>query len=195
MSRHRLLPGIGLAAVLAAAGLLALAFWPRGVDNLDVVVPNQIYRSGQPADDQRADLLRELNLRTVLSLRETNAPPDVLAAEADACARHGVRLVNVPMPGDGLGDFEAYDRALALLTDPETRPVLVHCARGSYRTGGVIAAYRLLIQGWSEADALSEMRAHRFTRRADHPLLAHLRAYVASRKNRILSVDSPSESR
>jgi protein tyrosine phosphatase len=38
--------------------------------------------------------------------------------------------------------------------------VLVHCAAGAYRTGGVVAAYRMLVQGGSPADAWAEMKRY-----------------------------------
>lgn len=36
-------------------------------------------------------------------------------------------------------------------------PVVVHCWHGSDRTGAVVAAYRILKQGWSKEQAISEM--------------------------------------
>ena len=46
-------------------------------------------------------------------------------------------------------------RALDLMSDPKKK-VYVHCLSGVDRTGFVCAAYRMRIQKWSYADALSE---------------------------------------
>lgn len=35
--------------------------------------------------------------------------------------------------------------------------MVVHCWHGSDRTGAVIAAYRIVQQGWSQHDAIDEM--------------------------------------
>lgn len=191
----------GIALVLTAVFalgviLLLAALWRRArIDNFSEVVPARIYRSGQPRTAQWDKLYNQFALRTVLSLRETNDLPEVMSIEKSTCERLGIRFVNVPMPGDGLGDFEAYDQALAVLSDPNAAPVLVHCARGVYRTGGVIAAYRMLVQNWPETAAHAEIRAHRFKSSADHPLFSHLNAYFESRKNRFLPVDNQPEKR
>jgi tyrosine-protein phosphatase SIW14 len=38
------------------------------------------------------------------------------------------------------------------------KPILVHCARGSDRTGVVIAMYRIIFQNWTKEEAIKEMR-------------------------------------
>ncbi|HEX7917405.1 hypothetical protein [Rudaea sp.] len=35
--------------------------------------------------------------------------------------------------------------------------MLIHCWHGADRTGVVCAAYRMVVQGWSKADARAEM--------------------------------------
>ena len=35
-------------------------------------------------------------------------------------------------------------------------PVFIHCQRGADRTGTVIACYRILTQGWTNAQAMKE---------------------------------------
>ena len=93
------------------------------------------------------------------------------------------------MYGDGIALYDEYDQALAVLADPALHPVLVHCARGAFRTGAVIALYRVRAQGWGEEEVVREMRAYRFFERKERPLLPHLKKYLYARKNRILSVD------
>jgi hypothetical protein len=41
--------------------------------------------------------------------------------------------------------------------EPERRPVLVHCARGTCRTGAAVALYRFERDGWTVADVQKEM--------------------------------------
>lgn len=40
--------------------------------------------------------------------------------------------------------------------------VLIHCKHGSDRTGCMVAAYRLVFQGWSKERALAELRREEF---------------------------------
>jgi protein tyrosine/serine phosphatase len=53
---------------------------------------------------------------------------------------------------------------LKVLEDPANWPVYIHCAQGRDRTGYNAAAYRMVVQGWSAAEALEEMNAFHFNR-------------------------------
>lgn len=173
---------VGILAVVAAwvwGGVEAWR-WCR-VDNFGVAVPGRIFRSGQPRPAQLEKLIRENGIKTVLSLREPEAPPDLIFAEEEACSHGGARQVRLMMPGDGRGTYEQYDEALALLSEPTNLPALVHCARGSYRTGAVIASYRVRVQGWSEDDALKELRSYRADK-ADAVLVPYLKEYWRLRR-------------
>ena len=46
---------------------------------------------------------------------------------------------------------------LRTTTDPTLMPIFVHCEHGSDRTGVCMAAYRVVVQGWSKKDAIREM--------------------------------------
>lgn len=46
---------------------------------------------------------------------------------------------------------------LQIATDKAKLPVLVHCRVGADRTGMMVAAYRVVVQGWTKADAIEEM--------------------------------------
>ena len=48
------------------------------------------------------------------------------------------------------------------MSDPLNQPVYVHCALGQDRTGVVVAAYRMDVDGWSFEDAEKEMQSFGF---------------------------------
>ena len=62
------------------------------------------------------------------------------------------------MPGDGFGKEWQFREILKAVDDPNRRPVLVHCARGTCRTGAAVALYRFERDGWTVADVAEEMR-------------------------------------
>ena len=62
------------------------------------------------------------------------------------------------MPGDGFGEEWQFREILKIIDDPERRPVLVHCARGTCRTGAAVAMYRFERDGWTIDDVAVEMR-------------------------------------
>jgi protein tyrosine/serine phosphatase len=60
-------------------------------------------------------------------------------------------------------DEEQLRWAHAIITDPANQPVLVHCARGTSRTGAVAAYYRIHNSNWPRQQIQDEMKqyAHR----------------------------------
>ena len=185
MQKKQVVRGVMMGVALMAAMVLAVR-WVRPwmvLDNFGVVEPGKIYRSGQPKPYQLEKLIREYDIRTVLNTREPEVREPLIRGEQEICDRTGARMVRIQMPGDGRGTYEQYDEAVALLRDPTNLPALVHCARGSYRTGAVIASYRVLAQGWSEADAIREMAKYR-AHTNGHVLIPYLREYFRSRAQR-----------
>ena len=59
------------------------------------------------------------------------------------------------MDSEKNGSFAKSSRCM---DDPERRPVLVHCARGTCRTGAAVAMYRFERDGWTIDDVAVEMR-------------------------------------
>ena len=179
---------MGLLALPAAAALWAAARGCLAWDNFGTVEPGLIYRCGQLRPAHLEKLIKRYKIKTII---KTNIPELSLAdmaREREVCRRHDVRVAALIMPGDGRGEFAQYDQALALLRDRRNLPALVTCARGTHRTGAVVAVYRVLVQCWPVDRALAEMEDYRFEPgggrgRAEHPLTAHLRAYFKERLN------------
>ena len=48
-------------------------------------------------------------------------------------------------------------KALRIMTDPQNRPLMIHCAHGADRTGAMVALYRVVVQGWTKEQAVREM--------------------------------------
>jgi len=49
-------------------------------------------------------------------------------------------------------------RFLEIIDDPKHHPVLIHCFAGSHRTGAYCCIFRMEYDGWSNTDALDELR-------------------------------------
>lgn len=124
-------------------------------DHWDVVKPGFLYRSGQLTGDQLTRAVSLYGIRTVVNLQ---LPDEELAEERALAKRLGVGFVNLPMPGDGFGEEFQFRKVLELVDDPARRPVLVHCARGTCRTGSTVALYRFERDGWTIDDVAAELR-------------------------------------
>lgn len=114
-----------------------------------------LWRGGQPsAEGFRA--LEAAGAKTVVSLRHDHDDLPLLK---------GTRLRYLRIPSRAWDPEEAQLlRFLKVVQDPANRPVFVHCQQGRDRTGYTVAAYRMVLQGWSAEEALAEMRRFRFNR-------------------------------
>ena len=147
------------------------------IDNFGVVEEGKIFRSGQMRPYQLDRLIRKYGLRTVINTREMEAPARWMESESEVCRRNGVEMVRISMPGDGRGTYEQYDQALHVLQETNRLPALIHCARGTHRTGAIVAAYRVRVQGWDLVQVLDEMQGYRF-KPEDPVLIPYLRLYL-----------------
>lgn len=142
--------------------------WPRpdgedadgdfGVDGAEALpnfhrVSDKLTRSGQP-NREGLRILKTNGARTILTLRTR------LGWEERLMARHlGLASVHVPMSGVRSPTYTQLDLAVAVIRGSRGG-VHVHCRRGIDRTGVVVAAYRMVEQGWEPAQAAAEARRH-----------------------------------
>jgi len=114
----------------------------------DAVIPGRIYRSGQISAPLVKKNLTKYNIRVIIDLSSVNPNnPDKLAEEK-AAAELNIKILRFSLNGNGTGDVNYYVGAVTAIANAEKQnlPVLVHCAAGAQRTGGVIAIYRVLVQ-------------------------------------------------
>ena len=119
-----------------------------GLPNLHRVNEN-LYRGAQPTAEGMREL-HAMGIRTVVNLRKLHSDKDELGRTPLARERIKVRTLKI-----NEGQVE---RFLRIVTDRTKTPVFVHCLHGADRTGAMCAAYRIVVQGWSKAAAIEEMR-------------------------------------
>ena len=100
-------------------------------------------------------LSRRYGIRTVVNFQ---LPGREMEAERTLAGKLGIGFVNLPMPGDGFGEEAQFRKVLEVIDDPQRQPVLVHCARGTCRTGSAVALYRFERDGWTIQDVAAELR-------------------------------------
>ncbi len=128
----------------------------HGIPNFAVVKPG-IYRGGQP-NANGWSYLKSLGVANVVKLNPEYEGSDELAQAL------GMTIYVCPITIEqqmGLHQLWAatVDADVCYMLHPNT---FVHCSHGQDRTGLIVACYRLMVDGWSKADAEKEMLAHGF---------------------------------
>lgn len=146
-----------------------------------VVVEGAIYRSGQLSRHLVKPMLAKHGIRVVIDLTEAD-PADVdQQTEQRAISELGIESHRCALIGDGTGDIRQYAAAVAAIAaaQRDAKPVLVHCHAGAQRTGGVIAAYRLLVERRrSTADVFAELPKFGWQRGRDDVLVDYLNRHM-----------------
>jgi tyrosine-protein phosphatase SIW14 len=140
------------------------------------VEPGRFYRCGQLTADGFADAVSRYHIRTVVNAQDEYPDPDIdkcffsaaTVKESDLCNQLGVRYVYLPpdlIPRHLIPERrpEAIDKFLALLDDPATYPVLIHCRAGLHRTGVLTAVYRMEYDRWGPEETIQELKANGFS--------------------------------
>ena len=146
---------IGL-AIWAWFGIIRYNIIPK---RFGVVEQGRIYRSGQISAPLIKKILTKYNIRVIIDLTSHDPNNHDKQAEKQAAAGLNIKVLKFPMSGNGTGDVNDYVSAVAAIANAEKQnlPVLVHCAAGAARTGGVIATYRLLVQKADPNIVVNEM--------------------------------------
>ncbi len=155
--------------VAIAAGVLFIALliaWNNGLKTLfvpkkwGVVEPGKLFRSGQISQRQIRTTLAKNHIGLIVDMSIEDTPDT--RAERAAVKELNIQRVALPLRGNGVGNPDFYVTALSMIVEAERKhcPVLVHCQAGTERTGGVIAAYRILVNGMSEKEAFAEARSY-----------------------------------
>lgn len=148
MTRMRwrsLLGLVALAAIglgLALPGPLHTFFFE---ENLQEVVPGQIWRSAQPDGREIDEMIAKLELRSVLNLRGERGGTGWLAAERAASDAHGVVHYTVRLDPNRLPPAQRLRQVVEVI-DQAPRPLLFHCEGGVERSG-LVAALAVLLAG------------------------------------------------
>ena len=127
-----------------------------------VVAEGAIYRSGQIHANLIERMLRRHHILAIVDLTGLKPGDKNQQAEERAAAKLGIDHQRYPLLGDGTGDIHNYARVIAAIVRAKAagKPVLVHCAAGSQRTGGAIAFYRLLVERRAPSSVYRELRRY-----------------------------------
>jgi protein tyrosine/serine phosphatase len=177
-------------AVLAAVGVafiaLALLLWTLVLRDRFVakrfgeVVPRKVYRSGQISRFLIADVVDRHEIGTIIDLNGLDPNDADQRAELQVSEEKGIRHLRFPLRGDATGQIERYAGALQAIVESERdgRPVLVHCAAGTQRTGACISFYRLLVRHDPPESVYRELASYGWDPRSNKVLLDYVNGHM-----------------
>ena len=171
------------ALVLAVASLVALGVTQKYrfiAKRFGVVEEGRIYRSGQISKWMFEKTVKQYGIAVVLDLNGVEPDDEHQAAEIESIKRLGLELHRLPLGGNGTGEISRYADAHEIMVDAASgdRPILVHCAGGAQRTGGVIATYRVLVQKLPGPDAYAELLEYNWRPGRDQDMLIFINAHM-----------------
>lgn len=172
--------------VIAIAGLV-IWLWKNVLEDRlipkrwGVVQAGKIYRSGRLSAALVTRTLRKNNIAVIIDLTGDEPDDTDQDAEKKAAVELGIERLNLPLKGNGTGDINNYAHAIAAIVDAKRKgkPVLVHCAAGAQRTGGVIACYRMLVEKKSPSFAYAELLRYDWKDKPDQILLNYINSNMA----------------
>ncbi len=134
------------------------------IPNFCVVTPNVLWRGAKPAQDGAAWLIQR-GVRTIVNLELLHDDSRVFGEARPASAgryeagyfRIADWEPNAVLAPALLDDHVAHFLAVV---DDQPKPVYVHCRSGQNRTGVMVAAYRVIVEGASRDAAIAEMRRY-----------------------------------
>lgn len=117
-----------------------------GVSNFAQISP-ALYRGAQPTPEG-FKTLKKMGIKTIVNLRTFHTDRRKLKGA-------GLRFAHMYCKA-WHPESEDVARFLKLMEDKNNHPVFVHCLHGADRTGMMVAAYRIIEQGWKVDDAARE---------------------------------------
>ena len=111
-------------------------------------VDSILYRSEQP-HTAGMTFLAGYGIKTVINLRHTRSD------------KREARKTNLILTKVSINTWRlSYDDIVNTMKVINTceKPVLIHCLHGSDRTGCMVAAYRMVFNGWTKEEAIREFR-------------------------------------
>jgi protein-tyrosine phosphatase len=162
----RLIVFISLAVLLL--GSVAAIAWTKTMYHFKTVDPGKVYRSGTLSNFALEVTRKFHGIKTIVNLRtEREMKDDWYTREKAFVEANGMQMVDIPMPPDTPPTPEQIAKFLAVATDPQMQPILVHCEMGVIRTGMMVAVYNLSILKHANEEVFKDLPwfGHTFERR------------------------------
>ncbi len=173
--------GLGLMLIGVGVGLWTYVLRDRLiVKRWGTVTPGVVFRSGQISRFLILPTLQQHRIKHIICMTSPDSLDADQQAELAAAKELGIDYKFLPLNGRGVGKVEHFTGAVTALAKnaKQGEPVLIHCHAGAQRTGGVVAAYRLLLEGRSPEFVIGELRRYGWNPNRDQVLIDFVNAHL-----------------
>lgn len=125
-------------------------------------VNDNLYRGGQPSEDELNDLSITYSINTVIDLRDDPKPQERGWVEQYLMTYVGLPFSDIAYPTE-----DWINSCLKIINDPAHWPIYIHCKGGRHRTGVICAVVRFA-EGWTYERVYAEMKEYDFYTKYGH---------------------------
>lgn len=158
--------------VFAACATNPVGLAGAPIQNYQIVEPG--FSRGASPGPAGVAWLKHQGFKTIVDVDNDD---DANRIEAAAAKAAGITDVQIPLSGFFKPKDSNTNAVQVLLRDLSRRPIFLHCAHGSDRTGLMAGIYRVEMEKWKVKDAHEEMLKYGF-----HTLLFPLEHYYWERE-------------
>jgi hypothetical protein len=159
-NRRRVIMAVTLLAVVATASIAGvLRYRHVRYRHFAVHEPGKVYRSAWVDADVFEELIAKYDVRTVVNLCYPGEMGDRSIGQRVAVKAAGARLIELPFPANDTWntDWPAVAEMEAILADPSSYPIWIHCQHGRERTVKALAMYDIGQRGMTARESLEMM--------------------------------------
>lgn len=144
-----------LAVVGAVAGGFAYYHHHR-YKHLAIHENGMVYRSAWVEPDVLSELIETYQFRSVVNLCKPGEMGEARwEAQRNAVRNAGAKLIEASMPMTIEADDPVLEKHMAILSDPNNYPMLVHCQHGVTRTAKFLAMYDIAFRNKTAEESLT----------------------------------------
>ena len=156
MSRRTLIGLLCLVAVIGAVGGGLAYRHHHRYKHLAVHDKGMVYRSAWVEPDVLSELIETYQFRSVVNLCKPGEMGEARwQAQREAVRNAGARLIEASMPVTIEADDPVLEQHMAILSNPDNYPMLVHCQHGVTRTAKFLAMYDIAFRNKSADESLA----------------------------------------